>query len=97
MFDKQKELLQLRKKAASMQKQLRAEIIEKEVGVVKVKVNGEQKIQSIDINAEKIEQDEIAELEGNIKAALEQAIDESQKIAAEKTKELMGGMGLPGM
>lgn len=97
MFGKAKELYEFQKKAREIQKKLRAEIIEKEVGVVKIKINGEQKIQNVEINAESISEDEISTLENDIKSAVGQAIGESQKIAADKMKEITGGMGLPGM
>lgn len=97
MFGKAKELYEFQKKARQIQKELRAEIIEKEVGAVKVKINGEQKIQSVEIDPEMVDKESISELEGDVKSAVEQSISESQKIAADKMKDITGGIGLPGM
>ena len=97
MFGKAKELYDFQKKARQIQKELRAEIIEKEVGAVKVKINGEQKIQSVEIDPELVDTNSINELESDIKSAVEQAIAESQKIAADKMKDITGGLGIPGM
>lgn len=97
MFGKMKELYDFQKKAREIQKQLRGEIIEKEVGAVKVTINGEQKIQSVEIDPEMIDLEKISELEGDVKSAVEQAIGESQKIAADKMKDITGGMGIPGL
>lgn len=97
MFGKMKDLYDFQKKAREIQKQLRAETIEKEVGAVKIAINGEQKIQSVEIDPEMIDLDKISELEGDVKSAVEQAIAESQKIAGDKMKDITGGLGLPGM
>lgn len=97
MFGKMKELYEFQKKAREIQKQLRGEIIEKEVGAVKVTINGEQKIQAIEIDPELMDTENIRNLENDVKSAVEQAIGESQKIAADKMKEITGGLGIPGL
>jgi len=97
MFGKMKDLYDFQKKAREIQKQLRAETIEKEVGAVKITINGEQKIQSVEIDPEIVDLEKISELEGDVKSAVEQAVAESQKIAADKMKDITGGLGLPGM
>ena len=97
MFGKMKELYDFQKKARKVQKQLQGEIIEKEVGAVKVTINGEQKIQSVEIDPELVDVENINDLERDVKSAVEQAIGESQKIAADKMKEITGGLGIPGL
>lgn len=97
MFGKMKELYEFQKKAKQVQKELAKTIIEKEVGAVSVKVNGEQKIQSVTIDPDQVDKDNISSLENDVKSAMEQAINESQKIAADKMKDIAGGLGLPGM
>lgn len=97
MFGKAKEIYELQKKAKKIQKELQGVIIEKEVGAVKVRINGEQKIQNIEIDKELIDHEKISELEGDVKSAVGQAISESQKAAADKMKDITGGLGLPGM
>ena len=97
MFGKAKDLYEFQKKARKVQKELRSEIVEKEVGAVKVKINGEQKIQGITVDPELVDKENITQLEGDVKSAVEQAISESQKIAADKMKDITGGLGIPGM
>ena len=67
MFGKMKELYDFQKKARKVQKQLQGEIIEKEVGAVKVTINGEQKIQSVEIDPDLVDVENINNLEKDIK------------------------------
>ncbi len=91
MFGKAKEQYEFVKKAREIQKKLRSEIVEAEKGDVKVRMNGEMKIQSVEITAEQI--DDIGQLERDIKEAVDSATDQAQKIAANMMKEITGGMG----
>lgn len=97
MFGKMKELYEFQKKAKQIQNELRNTTIEKEVGAVRIEINGEQKIQKVEINAEMVDKENINDLERDVKSAVEQAIAESQKIAADKMKDITGGLGLPGL
>ena len=96
MFGKAKEQLEFVKKAREIQKKLKATEVEAESGAVKVKMNGEQKIQAVDIDPESFDSDNLGRLEKDIASAVESAISKSQKIAADLMKD-MGGFGLPGM
>lgn len=95
MFDKAKTLFELKK----IQSALAKEIIETEAGngAVKVKINGEQKIQAISLNKELIDLDDFEQLEKWIVSAVTQGITRSQQAAAEKMKAVAGGLGLPGL
>jgi len=85
MFDKMKQLYEMKKKADQMKKELEAEVIEVERGDVKVRVNAAQKILGLDfpsnINPDKL------------KDAINKANEEAQKIAAKKMQNMMGGLG----
>lgn len=94
-FDQAKLLMKARK----LQKELQREIITVETGggAVKVEISGEQKIQSINIDRDKVDLDDISELEGWLEEAIKQAISRSQQLAAEKMRPMMGelsGMGM---
>lgn len=91
MFGKAKEQFEFVKKAREMQKKLKGMTVEGESGAVKVVMNGEQKIQSVVVDKEDLEN-----IERDIQSAVGNAIEKSQKVAAEVMKE-MGGLGLPGM
>ena len=94
-FDQMKMLNKLRK----AQSDLKKEIIEVEAGdgAVIVRVSGELKIVSVKIDPEMIDLADIGELENWIKIAVRDGLAEAQKIAAEKMKPLMGGLGKLGL
>lgn len=95
MLNQTKMVMKMRK----LQKELAKQIIEVEAGdgAVTVKINGEQKIKKISIDPELVDLDDIGELEGWIESAIKEAIDKSQKIAAEKMKPMMGQLGNLGL
>lgn len=79
-------------KARKLQKELKnfSVTIEKGDGAVKVEINGEQKIKKISIDPEYVDLDDIAVLERWLEDAIREAIQQSQQIAAEKMKPMMG-------
>lgn len=95
MFEKSKAIYELKK----IQSALAKEIIEVEAGngAVKVKINGEQKIQKITLDEAIIRDAEIAKVEKWIESAITQAITRSQQLAAEKMRSMGGGLGIPGL
>jgi nucleoid-associated protein EbfC len=95
MFEKGKMLFELKK----IQSQLAKESIEVEAGngAVKVKINGEQKIQKITLNDELIAEADLRKVEKWLESAVTQGITRSQQLAAEKMKSVAGGLGLPGL
>ena len=95
MFDRAKALLEIKK----IQSALAKEIIEVEGGngAVKVKINGEQKIQKVTLDRDLIDTDDLGKLEKWIESAVTQAITRSQQVAADKMKSVAGGLGLPGL
>lgn len=94
-LDQMKLLNQIRK----AQKDLANQIIEVEAGdgAVIVRISGELKIVSIKIDPDMIDLSDIGELENWIKIAVRDGLAEAQKIAAEKMKPLMGGLGNLGL
>jgi len=95
MFEKSKALFELKK----IQSALAKEMIEVEAGggAVKIKINGEQKIQKITLDEAIIRDTEMAKVEKWIESAITQAITRSQQLAAEKMRSVAGGLGLPGL
>lgn len=94
-FDQAKMLMKVKK----IQKELSNHIItiEKGEGAVRVEINGEQKIKKIHIDPEYIDLDDIGQLERWVEDAVKEAIQESQKVAAEKMQPMMGALGNLGM
>lgn len=99
MFDKARQLLELRKKQAELQKELSQEIIEVEAGegAVKIEMDGEQKLQKITISPELLRTQDAARVESLLEEAIKKAISESQKVAAEVGKKFFADLGLPGL
>lgn len=99
MGDQMKMLSQLKK----MQKELKNEIVEVEAGdgAVTVQINGELKVKKVTLDPEKIDFDDIHELERWIENCFRDGYAAAQEIATEKAKPLMsqlggmmGGMGM---
>lgn len=101
MFDKARQLYELQKKARGVQKELKEIEIEAKSGDGRVVVifSGEQKIKSIQIDESLLTTENKGQLERTLEQTIGEAISRSQAVAAEKTKALMGDLGvnLPGM
>ncbi len=98
-FSKAKELYDLQKKARAIQKELKNTEIEAKSnnGWVTVVMNGEQHLVDIQIADEAMGVENRKELEKDLKNVVTQAISRAQAYAAEKMKEVAGGLGLPGL
>ena len=94
-FDQMKMLNQLRK----AQNELKKEIVEVEAGdgAVVVQITGELKVKKVTIDPERVDVDDIAELEHWVEIAVRDGLAKAQEIAAEKMKPLMGGLGNLGL
>ena len=94
-FDQAKLLLQVRK----AQKQLKKETLEVEGGdgAVVIEITGEQKVKKIHIDPDRVDLENIGELEGWLAEAMREAITQSQKLAAETMKPFMGQLGNLGL
>lgn len=94
-FDQAKMLLKVKKIQKELQKQVIT--VEEGDGAVKVEITGEQKIKKIHIDPEAIDLEDIGQLERWIEDAVKEAIQQSQKLAAEKMQPFMGMLGDLGM
>lgn len=90
-FDQAKMLLKVKKIQKELQKQVIT--IEAGDGAVKVEITGEQKIKKIHIDPDSVDLDDIGLLERWIEDAVKEAIQASQKVAAEKMQPFMGMLG----
>jgi len=82
-------------KIKKLQKELKKMIIESTAGegAVRVEITGEQKIKKIHIDPEYVDLEDIGQLENWVEQAVKEAIDKSQKIAAEKMQPMLGNLG----
>ena len=78
-----------------VQKELQKEVVEVEAGegAVTVQINGEMKIKKVSIDPDRVDVDDIAELERWVEDAVKEAVSQSQKMAAEKMAPMMGNLG----
>ena len=84
------DLKKMRGAAMEMQKKLAVIKITVEHRGVTVVMTGDQKVVSIRSESAEGDMDKI-------KDAVNEALKQAQKVAAEEMKPLMGGMGIPGM
>ncbi len=93
---------QVQKMQAKME-EIQAELAEERIeatsggGMVKAIVNGKQEIIEIKIEKEVVDPDDVEMLEDLIVAALNQALEKAQELAADRMSALTGGLKIPGL
>jgi len=94
-----KQLQKMQEEMLKAQEELAEETLEVTAsgGMMTVVVTGHQRIQSIKLNPEVVDPDDVEMLEDLLVAAVNQAIEKSQAMAAERLEGLTGGMNLPGL
>ncbi len=98
MFSKLKEIKDLRSQAKTIQNALKDEHVEVAAawGKIKVKMNGNQEVEEVEIDRELMSPDKKTDLEKGIKEAVNDANHKVQKIMAEKVRK-SGGLNIPGL
>ncbi|MEI6040550.1 MAG: YbaB/EbfC family nucleoid-associated protein [Candidatus Berkelbacteria bacterium] len=99
MLDKAKQLWELQKKAKAIQKELKETEVEAKAasGLVTVVFNGEQHVQSIEIDESLLRPENKRDLEKALQQAIAEALSRVQAIAGEKMKAIAGDLNIPGM
>jgi DNA-binding YbaB/EbfC family protein len=94
-LDQAKMLMRVKK----IQKELQNQMITVEAGegAVTVEISCEQKIKKIHIDPEYVDLEDIGQLERWVEDAVKEAIQESQRVAAEKMQPMMGMLGSLGL
>jgi DNA-binding YbaB/EbfC family protein len=98
-----RQLQKMQEDMASAQEALAAETVEVSVGggAVKVLISGHQRVQTITINKEMIDvndEDWLTDLQDLLVLAVNQAVEQSQTMAAQKMESITGGLGdIPGL
>lgn len=92
MFDQAKDLYKLQKQAKQIKDELANIHIESTEGGVKIIINGEQHVISVSIQPETYVNNH-TQMEKDLEIAMNKGIKKSQTIAADKMKDIMGGMG----
>lgn len=96
MFNKLKQFNDLRKQAGVLKNALAGEIVEVENKAVKITMDGNQEIKSLEIKSEFMHAEKKAELEQELKNAFADAIKKVQRKMAMKMQS-MGGFDMPGL
>ena len=96
MFDKMKELMEMKKQADALKRELEAATIESnDVRGITIVINGAQQFKSITVDESLLGAENKARLENDLLRGMNAAIKKSQEVAAQKMKQMMPG--LPGM
>lgn len=66
-------------------------------GAITVVITGQQRIESIRIDPEVVDPEDVEMLQDLIVAAVNEAIEKSREMAAERMSGLTGGLNLPGL
>ena len=96
-------LQKMQQDMADAQANLEKETLEVTVGggAIKVVITGHQRVQAVEINPDIIDMDDeewLNDLQDLLVAAVNQAIEQSQTMAAERMEEITGGLGnIPGL
>jgi len=90
---------ELQAKLAKAQEELGSVTVEASSGggVVTVVANGHQNIQSIKISPEAVDPEDLGLLEDLVLAAVNDALDKSQRMAQDRLGGLTGNLKIPGM
>ncbi len=94
-----KQAQQIREDLGRVQEELKQKVVEGTAGggMVRVKVNGQQEVVSVQIEKEVVDADEVEMLEDLVKAAATQALSKSKEAAKEEVMKLTGGLNIPGL
>jgi len=94
-----KQAQMLQKKMLKMQEELATKTVEATSGggMVKVIANGSQKIESITLEKEVVDPEDIEMLQDLILAATNDALTKSQQMVSSEMGKITGGLNLPGL
>jgi DNA-binding YbaB/EbfC family protein len=98
-MDMMRQVQKLQEEMVKAQEDLGDETITVTVGgeAVTVVMTGQQEIQSISIAPEVVDADDVEMLEDLVTAAVNEALQRSQELAAERMGALTGGLRIPGL
>jgi DNA-binding YbaB/EbfC family protein len=89
----------LRRELQQAQEELKNEVIQASAGggAVKITMSGTQECQSVEISQELIDEGDVGLLQDLCLLAINQAIQDSQVLAARRLGPLSGGLEMPGL
>ncbi len=98
-MDLMAQVQKVQEEMARVQEALAEETLEVTVGggAVKVVITGQQVVKAIKVDPDLLDPDEVDMLEDLLLAAVNQAIERSQALAAERMQAITGGLSIPGL
>ncbi len=92
MFDKMKQLMEVKRQADLIKRELESVIVDvQDVRGIKITVNGSQKFKSIEIDESFLNAANKSRLQADLLRSLNAAIGRSQGVAAQKMKSILPG------
>jgi len=93
------QIQKLQEEMLRVQEELGEETVEVSVGggAVVIVMTGHQRVQSVKIDPAVVDPEDVEMLQDLIMAAVNEAIEKSQALAADRLGALTGGLGLPGL
>ncbi|MDP2939036.1 MAG: YbaB/EbfC family nucleoid-associated protein [Candidatus Omnitrophota bacterium] len=98
MLDKMKKIFELQGKISQIKKELQATTVEatRSDGGIKIVMNGEQRVLSLDISDALIVAQDKERLKKDLQDCINEAIKKAQELATQKAKEITG-LDIPGI
>ena len=93
------QIRQLQEEMTRTQEALGDELVQVSVGggVVQMTMNGHNRLQSVQIAPDILTPDDVEMLQDLILAAVNEAIEQAQKLASDRMGSLTGGLNIPGL
>jgi len=90
---------QLQAKLAKAQEELGSLTVEATSGggAVKVVIDGHQKVHSVEISPEVVDDEDVELLQDLVMAAVNEAVGKSQELVSKRLSSLTGGLNIPGL
>jgi DNA-binding YbaB/EbfC family protein len=97
--DLARQMQQMQARLAKIQEELGSETVEASVGggVVTVVMTGHQEVESVTIDPDVVDPDDVETLQDLMVAAFNEALKKSQELASTRLGALTGGMKIPGL
>ncbi len=92
-------LQQMQEKLLKAQEELGNEVVEGTAGggAVKIAMTGHQKVQSVTIDPEVVDPEDVEMLQDLVAAAVNEAVSKSHELATKRLGSVTGGMKIPGL
>ena len=90
---------QMQQRLVKAQEELENEMVEATAGggAVTVVISGKQKVHSVKIDPAAVDPQDVGMLEDLVLAAVNEAMDKAQELAAKRMEAITGGMNIPGL